>query len=176
MNRTFDEIFSKKITTIEKVASKYCCNNQSEKDDLIQEGLIGLIAAIENFDENRNCSFDTYSNKCIKNRMLSYIYRQNKRNEIYEIDFYDISEKLLKSSCALSSEEIFLANEAKNELEKFIVENLSNLEYNVLNFKMQGYSYKEISFFLSKSEKTVDRALQRGRKKILVYLKENNNG
>ncbi len=176
MNRNFDEIFSEKITTIEMIASKYCCNNQSEKDDLIQEGLIGLIAAIENFDENRNCSFDTYSNKCIKNKMLSYIYKQNKRNEIYEVDFYDIAEKLLKTSNALSSEEIFLGNEAKNELEKFIVENLSNLEYKVLNLKMRGYSYKEISFLLTKSEKTIDRALQRSRKKILVYLKENNNG
>lgn len=138
-------------------------------DDLVQEGLIGLLDAIDGFDETVGIPFDTYAITCIDNRVYSAL-RKDARKKNYPLNNYiSIShdEELPAFARVESSpENLMVLREEISRIKQSIRENLSSYERQALSLYLEGYSYLAISEFLSSTPKSVDNALQRARKKI----------
>ena len=151
-------------------------------NDLIQEGMIGLTQAINDFKEQKNVQFQTFANLCIDRKIFSFIRnitRDKHRllNESISIDAsYSSTGKplieMLFDENNINPEEIFIEREAKYELFNKIDEKLSKSEKEVFDLRMQGFSYKEISELLNITTKAVDGTLSRIKNKITNILEK----
>ena len=148
-----------------------------DSEDLIQEGMVGLLAAIREYDPSKAASFRTYAEVCIKNRLLSVIKAaaRDKHTPLNNsVSFetplfcgngdryaYRASVQHLEDP-----EEIFLSREAFRERMEALMGQLSGFEANVLRLYLTGLSYSEIAAEVKKSPKSVDNAVQRIRRKL----------
>ncbi|MGN1124028.1 MAG: sigma-70 family RNA polymerase sigma factor [Eubacterium sp.] len=151
---------------VEKIASKYI-NSPMERDDLIQEGMIGLLAAIKSFSNEKGAAFKTYAGVCIDNSIQTALRKLNRLKDIPQSNLVEYQEEQLPEySKAVSAEDAFIAQESVSLLTKALRENLSDFENEVLRLHIVGCSYNEIAKRLSKTPKAVDNAIQRIRKKL----------
>ena len=147
-------------------------------EDLIQEGFIGLLKAIKYYDSNKDASFTTFANLCIKRHMISIARNANIKkykilNDAISEEYYCNQEEKItyKSSLFFSSpEEIFLGKELSILLINHLNITLSYLEKQVFYYFIRQYSYTEIATLLNKSPKHIDNTIQRIKKKIRSYL------
>ncbi|MBO5353970.1 MAG: RNA polymerase sporulation sigma factor SigH [Lachnospiraceae bacterium] len=157
----------------------------ADKEDLIQEGMIGLYKAIRDFNQEKKVSFQNFAELCINRQMYSAIKGSNTKknqplNNYISIDgisskegqetpekwlFEEISEK------NKNPEQLVLDKEAAYVLEYTLVRQLSELERKVLFYYMKDYNYSQIAATLGKESKAVDNALQRIKKKLSQVLK-----
>ena len=158
----------------------------ADKEDLIQEGMIGLYKAIRDFDVSKNVSFHNFAELCIHRQMYSAIKGSNTKknqplNNYISIDSMEVSEDRenpLEQLLGLSfeknknPEQLVLDKEAANVLEYTLVGHLSDLEKQVLQFYMKDMNYNQIAAALGKEPKAVDNALQRIKKKLTQVLLE----
>ena len=151
-----------------------------EINDLIQEGMLGLSSAINNFDENKENTFYTFAKTCIERKMLSYVISSKRLkhkilNESLSLeqtddDNFNTLEHLLKDDT--SNPEVMLMNEEnQNELFKLTDNLLTDFEKQVFELKINGFEYREIASILDKDIKSIDNALQRIRNKINKFYK-----
>ncbi len=161
------ELVLRYVFIIEYKAKAYG-NTPDEVADLSQEGLVGLIKAVQTFDKSKGIKFSTYANTCITNRMLSSISKMNKIsfNEALSDDLEAISESASETNSFENPESIILEQEKYKEIIKRISCSLTDLEWNVFNLYLEEKSYRQIANELSLSEKAVDNAMQRVRKKL----------
>jgi RNA polymerase sporulation-specific sigma factor len=151
---------------VELIANNYN-NSPMEKDDLIQEGMIGLLAAIKSFDSSKGASFKTYASICIDNAMQSALRKYYRLKDIPVQNVVEYQEEEIPVNSGFSSaEDIFIAQESVSLLTKVLQQNLSDFENEVLRLHIIGCSYNEIAKRLSTTPKAVDNALQRARRKI----------
>lgn len=151
---------------VDNAALKYI-NSPLEKDDLIQEGLIGLLAAIKSFDNGKGAAFKTYANICINNSIQTALRKFNRQKDIPIQNVVEYNEdQIPEYSGSLSAEDLFIAQESVSLLTKALRDNLSDFENEVLRLHIVGCSYNEIAQRLCKSPKAIDNALQRVRKKL----------
>lgn len=151
---------------VEQVANKYT-NSPMERDDIVQEGLIGLLAATKTYDSSRGASFKTYAKICIDNAIQSALRKYYRLKDIpvqNVVEYHE--EELSPLNTSSSAEDIFIAHERISMLTKALQQNLSDFENEVLRLHIVGCSYNEIAERLCKSPKAVDNALQRVRKKL----------
>lgn len=143
-------------------------------DDLFQEAMIGLIKAVNGYDESNGSSFRTFAEVCIRRQIISAI-RMAKPYEMLskQTSFYDyINENeevtLLDEFADLSNnpENVLISKEEIKQYYNVASELLSSFEKNVLTEYGKGKSYEEISIKLNKNIKSIDNALQRVKKKI----------
>ena len=146
-------------------------------DDALQEGRVGFLNAIKNFNENLNISFTTFAKRVVENAILSYIRNiTSKTNSLNvfgvplnnqgEIESETEEKILTLQSPTLSPEEEFISSEnIERELLEF-KEKLSEFEKTILDLKIEGYSYDEIANELSKTKKSIDNAMNRIKSKI----------
>jgi RNA polymerase sporulation-specific sigma factor len=140
-----------------------------ENDDLIQEGMIGLFKAIQNYDLNQESSFFSFAKLCISRQMYSAIEasKRKKHSPLNSyVSFYEDSEEgrmidTIEAGAESNPEQLFLGKEWVSKLEKELDEQLSTLEKRVLYLHLMGTNYKTIASLIDKSPKTVDNALQR---------------
>ena len=158
----------------------------ADKEDLIQEGMIGLYKAIRDFDAGKNISFRNFAELCISRQMYSAIKGSNTQknqplNNYISIDSMEVSddrENPLEQLLGLNfeknknPEQLVLDKEAANVLEYTLVGHLSEMEKQVLHFYMKDMNYSQIAAALGKEPKAVDNALQRIKKKLTLVLKE----
>ena len=164
---------------IKRIASSFFIIGGSI-DDLFQEAMIGLIKAVNHYDEDYENTFRTYAEVCIRRQIITAIrktkpYEILNRNMSY-CDFSNdnvecvLSEKYV-DSYRLNPENVLISKEEKsqyyNETSKF----LSKFEKAVLAEYGKGKSYEEISLVLHKNIKSIDNALQRVKKKIAAAKK-----
>lgn len=151
---------------VELAAARYK-DSPMEREDLIQEGMIGLLAAIKSFDAKKGASFKTYSKICIDNAMQTALRKFNRLKDIpvQNVIEYEEEEIPLESGFA-SAEDIVIAQESVSLLTKVLQQNLSDFENEVLRLHIVGCSYNEIAKRLCKTPKAIDNALQRVRRKI----------
>lgn len=148
-------------TTITNYVNKYCPD--SIKEDAIQEASFALYSAVKSFSSEKS-SFNTFASLCIKRSLFSYIRglgnQKNIPNELLSsIDDIDIAD-------SNSPEKIFFDKEDLNALKNNIKLELSPLEFKVLQLYLAGDSYLDIAKKLDLSEKSVNNALFRIRKKL----------
>ncbi|MDR1066130.1 MAG: RNA polymerase sporulation sigma factor SigH [Clostridiales bacterium] len=149
----------------------------ADREDLVQEGMIGLYKAIRDYDDAKNVSFYTFAELCVTRQMITAIKAATRQkhtplNHYVSLNapvFDDDSDTyldMLSESRVTSPEETLIGREDKLYIERRIEEALSVFECRVLSLYLQGKSYAEIAKFLSKDEKSVDNAIQRVRRKV----------
>jgi RNA polymerase sporulation-specific sigma factor len=151
---------------VEVIAAKYK-DSPMERDDLIQEGMIGLLAAIKSYRKDKGASFKTYAKICIDNSIQSALRKFNRQKDIPIQSVVEFQEEEIPADSVISSaEDIVIAQESVSLLTKVLQDNLSDFENEVLRLHIVGCSYNEIAERLSKTPKAIDNALQRVRKKL----------
>tara|TARA_B100000989_G_C19405276_1_gene411845 strand:- start:255 stop:875 length:621 start_codon:yes stop_codon:yes gene_type:complete len=140
----------------------------ADREDVFQEGMIGLMKAIKHYDENRVSSFRAFADLCIQRQVITAIKRANaqKHNIANNAETTDVTEAVISEN----PERIFLSKEADESLSSFLNKNLSKFEFSVYQLLIQGYEYREIAIKLEKGPKSVDNAIQRIRKKGSSWL------
>ena len=158
----------------------------ADKEDLIQEGMIGLYKAIRDFDREKNVSFQSFAELCINRQMYSAIKGSNTKknqplNNYISIDSMESAEdrenpleQMLGTGFEKNKnpEQLVLDKEAADVLEYTLVGQLSELERKVLMYYMKDFNYNQIAVALGKEPKAVDNALQRIKKKLTLVLRE----
>lgn len=150
-----------------------------ETDDLIQEGMIGLFKAVQDFEEEQRASFASFAGLCVRRQIYSAI-EASKRKKHSPLNFYvslyetnDEREALIETVEASEEnnpEALFVGREYVELLKSRLEESLSDLENRVLYLHLLGTDYKTIARLLDKSPKTVDNALQRIKSKTEKLL------
>ena len=139
-----------------------------DNDDLLQEGFLGLLKAVNTYDEGKNTSFKTFASTCVSSNVKTAV----------RVDFKK-SNKALNESVSLAEvcfvetenlEDVIIEKEKKTELENKIQSVLSKLEYDIFKLWLSGNSYEEIAGITGKSGKSVDNAVQRIKNKLKKNL------
>ncbi len=150
----------------------------ADKDDLIQEGMIGLFKAIRDFDEKRPASFCGFAELCIKRQIITAVKTATRQkhmplnsyvslnNPVYDNEAEGYLEDVLPGGAETDPEHLFILRENADFLNERMEEVLSNLEKSVLALYLDGKSYQEISKILNRPTKSIDNALQRVKKKM----------
>lgn len=154
------------------IKSEIYSNSATDSDDLHQEGMLSLLNAIEAFDPEKSVKFSTFAEVCIVNRMRTLSKRSVKNISLAERIDDDDAEDVL--SVEETPESIYLYKEFFSELWKKICSVLSLTELKVLTLCVQGMSYRSTAEKLGISEKAVDNAMQRARKKIRAVMHDTN--
>lgn len=154
----------------------------ADKDDLIQEGMIGLFKAICDYNPEKEASFKSFATLCVTrqistafkavsrqkhiplNRSISLSIPINKSSD--EEDEGITLMDILKNNVSPSPEEEVISKENVEDINEYIIKALSDLEIQVLHLYIDGKNYKEIAKILDKTPKSIDNALQRIKKKL----------
>lgn len=163
----------------------------AEKEDIVQEGLIGLFKAVKSYNPEKQNSFKTFANLCIERQLITAIKSSNRQKHMplnsylsLNMNAYENEEENSKDTDLM---EIFNANIVEDPLDTItkkeyyqIIENtidksLSDFEKQVLNYYMQGESYIQIAEKLDTPVKSVDNAIQRIRKKAIKGMPNDMN-
>ena len=141
-----------------------------ETDDIVQEGLIGLLSAVYSYTPARNAAFKTYCAACVTNSIRSAVKADAGRknaplNSSLSLDDVEVTADF-------SPEQIVLSDEKADYINRWISTRLSGLENAVLMQHLNGADYKTAAAALGISEKAVDNALQRVRGKLSKALND----
>ena len=152
----------------------------SEKEDILQEGYIGLYKAVKSYDQEKQNSFKTFAGLCIERQMITAVKNSNRQKHIplnsslslnsgayEEDDDTEVMEILDIRKTGEDPLDIITKKEYFTVIEKAIDDSLSNFEKKVLTHYKNGESYAEIATKLDSKVKSVDTAIQRIRKKAL---------
>ncbi len=152
-----------------------------ETDDLIQEGMIGLFKAVQDFEAEQKASFASFAVLCVRRQIYSAI-AASKRKKHSPLNFYvslyetnEEKEALIETVGASEEnnpEALFVGREYVELMKSRLEESLSDLENRVLYLHLLGTDYKTIAKLLDKSPKTVDNALQRIKSKTEKILEK----
>lgn len=142
----------------------------SESEDLAQEGMLGLLAAIKTFDPQKGASFSTYAGACVGNRITTAVRKSLRSGEVPEEKLVSLDNiNVFVTDDSSNPESIIIGKDEADRLIRILDERLSVFEREVLHLYLSGSNYSEISAALSVSEKAVDNALQRIRKKLKTF-------
>ena len=152
-----------------------------DSEDLIQEGMLGLLSAIRTFDPDKGVKFSTYAEFCVRRRIYSAIKsasgnKHTPLNSYISLESTEPREISTQSAYFLRVPEDFvIAREQVGEIERLLYGALSRFESGVLELYLEGMSYKDMAVRLGKSDKSIDNAVQRIRKKLSQILTQAND-
>ncbi len=150
----------------------------ADKEDLVQEGMIGLFKAIRDFDATYQASFRGFAEMCIKRQIITAVKTAARMKHlplnsyvslsspVYEDESERTLVDLLAERDAIDPEEMILRREKAETLESEIAQKLSSLEQTVLSLYLGGMNYQEIAVELDRAPKSIDNALQRIKRKL----------
>ena len=155
-----------------------------ENEDLIQEGMIGLIKAVRDFDVTQKTSFSSFAELCVSRQMYSAIEASTRKKHLplnSYVSLYEDSEEVgegrslplidtIESSKENDPEVLYFGKEYTEAFAEQLKELLSPLENHVLYLHLMGTDYRTIAELLGKSPKSVDNALQRIKTKAQKIL------
>lgn len=139
------------------------------KDDLLQEGMIGIYNAIKNFDENKG-TFPAFVELCVRSQIKTAVTKSLTDKNLPLNDYVDIAT-LVDVDGGQNPLDDVLEKEKFDKLFELVSTQLTEREQNVIKLFVQYYSYGEIATALGLSYKSVDGALQSARKKLFKVLK-----
>jgi RNA polymerase sporulation-specific sigma factor len=172
-NVSAEELLIQRNIRLVRICSRPFFLVGGDSEDLIQEGLFGLISAIRTFDPGREISFRAYAEKCIKNRLCSAIRSALRLKHLPLNDYVSLESPQFDESHAQNlpsylrnPEELLISRECVEEALSDTVGALSKFESAVLRLFLSGLTYEEIAAELKRTSKSVDNAVQRIRKKL----------
>ena len=157
----------------------------AEKEDIIQEGLIGLYKAIKDYKEDKQNSFKSFANLCIERQLITAIKSSNRQKHMPLNSYLSLNMPAYEDSVGNADTEVMeildaniiedpldtiTKKEYMSNVESVIDTSLSDFEKKVLNRYIQGESYVKIAQKLDAPVKSVDNAIQRIRKKTVKNL------
>ena len=146
---------------LKALSSKYCTGSW-DPEDWVQEGLLGLLSAVQTYRPETDVAFRTYAYACAHNRMISALRRRNG----IEAESLNEEDEPVFDSDNEDPASLLVRHEELLHLRERLRAGLSALEYRVLMAHLGGYSYREIAQQLGITEKAVDNARQRLRRKL----------
>lgn len=170
--------------TVEIKVSKYYING-AEKEDIVQEGLIGLYKAVMGFNASKDNSFKTFANLCIERQIITAVKGARRKKHIplnsyvslnttgFENENGDDDNQLidvLNMNVVEDPLDTITKNEYYKDVAKKINDSLSRFEKRVLEEYVQGNSYLQIAESLNMPVKSIDNAIQRIRKKTIKNI------
>ena len=160
----------------------------AERDDTVQEGMIGLFKAIKSFAPDKQNSFKSFANICIERQLITAIKSSNRQKHMPLNSYlslntaaYDNEEDSVELIETFNNKtvedplETIMKQEYLNEVEDAVNKNLSKFEKQVLDRFLRGESYVKIAKNLDSPVKSVDNAIQRIRKKAIKNINEKNH-
>ena len=154
----------------------------ADREDIIQEGMIGLYKAIRDFRGDKLSSFRAFAELCITRQIITAIKTATRQKHIplnsyvslnkpiYDEDSDRTLLDILAGSKITDPEELMINREEYNDIEFKMGEILSELEWKVLTLYLEGKSYQEIAVDLKRHVKSIDNALQRVKRKLERHL------
>lgn len=170
-----------KFKDLVKVKAKVYYIVGADRDDIIQEGMIGLYKAIRDFRDERTSSFRNFADICVTRQMITAIKTATRQKHLPLNGYVSLNKPIYSDGTSTMAEtvtsggatdpmELFIGKEDLDDMEQKINSMLSSLERQVLTFYVEGRSYEEIALDLNRRVKTIDNALQRIKRKIERYL------
>ncbi|MDD4169419.1 MAG: RNA polymerase sporulation sigma factor SigH [Desulfotomaculaceae bacterium] len=156
----------------------------ADREDIIQEGMIGLYKAIRDFRVDKLSSFRAFAELCITRQIITAIKTATRQKHIplnsyislnkpiYDEDSDRTLLDIISSSKIADPEELIVSKEEFDNIEEKMGEILSSLEWKVLMSYLEGKSYQEIAEDLQRHVKSIDNALQRVKRKLERYLEK----
>ncbi|WP_079525093.1 RNA polymerase sporulation sigma factor SigH [Halobacillus hunanensis] len=154
----------------------------ADREDIVQEGMIGLYKAIRDYQGDKLSSFKAFAELCVTRQIITAIKTATRQkhiplNSYVSLDkpiFDEESDRTLldviAGSKVIDPQELIVNKEKFGDMEEKISELLSELEQKVLALYLDGQSYQEISVELKRHVKSIDNALQRVKRKLEKYL------
>jgi len=156
----------------------------ADREDIIQEGMIGLYKAIRDFRADKLASFRAFAELCITRQIITAIKTATRQKHIPLNSYVSLNKPIydeesdrtlldvISGSRVTDPEELVISREEFVDIETKMVEFLSDLEWKVLMSYLEGKSYQEIADELSRHVKSIDNALQRVKRKLERYLEK----
>lgn len=154
----------------------------ADREDIVQEGMIGLFKAIRDFRNDKLSSFRAFAELCITRQIITAIKTATRQKHIPLNSYVSLNKPIydeesdrtlldiLAAAKITDPEELIISREELMSIESKIGEILSDLELEVLMSYLQGKSYQEIACDLDRHVKSIDNALQRVKRKLEKYL------
>lgn len=154
----------------------------ADKEDIIQEGMIGLFKAARDYNREKLSSFKAFAELCITRQIITAIKTATRQKHIPLNSYISLNKPIYDEDCDRTlldviseakiedPEELVINSEELCLMENKILELLSDLEWKVLMAYLDGKSYQEIAKELHRHEKSIDNALQRVKRKLERYL------
>ncbi|HHX96612.1 MAG TPA: RNA polymerase sporulation sigma factor SigH [Clostridia bacterium] len=158
----------------------------ADREDIIQEGMIGLYKAIRDFRAEKLSSFRAFAELCVTRQIITAIKTATRQKHIPLNSYISLNKPIydeesdrtlldvLSSTKISDPEELMINREEFCDIEEKMGEILSTLEWQVLMFYLEGKSYQEIATELERHVKSIDNALQRVKRKLERYLEKRN--
>lgn len=156
----------------------------ADREDIIQEGMIGLYKAIRDFRGDKLSSFRAFAELCITRQIITAIKTATRQKHIPLNSYVSLNKPIFDEESDRTlldvigeenisdPEEMIINREEFNGIEVKMGEILSGLEWEVLSLYLQGKSYQEVAEELDRHVKSIDNALQRVKRKLEKYLEE----
>jgi len=156
----------------------------ADREDIIQEGMIGLYKAIRDFRMDKLSSFRAFAELCITRQIITAIKTATRQKHIplnsyvslnkpiYDEDSDRTLLDVISGTKITDPEELIISREEFDDIEEKMGEILSSLEWKVLMSYLEGKSYQEIAEDLKRHVKSIDNALQRVKRKLERYLEK----
>ncbi len=157
----------------------------ADREDIIQEGMIGLYKAIRDFKTDKLSSFRAFAELCITRQIITAIKTATRQKHIPLNSYVSLNRPIfdeesdrtlmdiISEDNIADPEELMINREEFKVIESKLNELLSHLEWEVLNLYLDGQSYQEIAEELKRHVKSIDNALQRVKRKLEKYLEDN---
>lgn len=154
----------------------------ADREDIIQEGMIGLYKAIRDYNKDKLTSFKAFAELCITRQIITAIKTATRQKHIPLNSYISLNKPIydeesdrtlldiISGAKVTDPEELIISSEELYSMENKIVELLSALECKVLMAYLDGKSYQEIAEELDRHVKSIDNALQRVKRKLEIYL------
>lgn len=158
----------------------------ADKEDIVQEGMIGLYKAVRDYNVEKKASFRAFAELCITRQIITAIKTATRQKHqplnsyvslnkpVYDEESERMLVDIIAATKVSNPEEIFIDQEDYATMEEEIVNMLSSLENQVLTYYLHGLSYQQIAKIMGRHEKSIDNALQRAKGKIDKYLEAKN--
>ncbi len=182
-NLALDVLISRYIGLVRKKAFRFFLVG-ADKEDLLQEGLIGLFKATRDYKPELSVPFKSFAETCIKRQLATAIkaatrLKHSPLNNSVSLNrpLFDEEDEsalfdIVSESPLHNPEDIVINKERYNTMGEKIRSHLSKFELKVLEFYLDGKSYQEIATILEKPQKAIDNALQRIRHKVETFSAE----
>lgn len=155
----------------------------ADHEDLMQEGMIGLYKAVRDFRKDRQVTFRAFADLCIKRQIITAIKTATRQKHIPLNSYISLNKPIYEEGNdrtlldviegqRSNPEELYINQEEMASIQAMIDDALSNFERQVLASFLDGKSYQEIALMLGRHTKAVDNALQRIKKKLMLYLRQ----
>ena len=181
------EYIIKKYKNFVKAKAKSYFLIGADKEDIIQEGMIGLYKAVRDFDASKTNSFKGFADICITRQIITAIKTATRQKHIPLNSYISLNKPvydeesertlldIIATSIVTDPEELIISKEELKHIESKMDELLSDLELQVVEYYLNGKSYQYIADKLKRDVKSIDNALQRVKRKLEKHLENRND-